>query len=410
MVIAFQKLKDHSPTFWILKMGDKTDITLYRNGYGIATQNNVPNLIPTYYHGERSYFRFFLINSNGLQYQANNPVTFYVSIGSQDQYPVRGEWKIGTGAATGSAVSFNASTADLLNAISGVYGNVNVVSYGSAVSGYVITAATANTALTINGDVMSLSPSSKVEVINLVTQGSGVAAKKLVRLRRNPALSLVTNLNSTTLATPSITSSGIGAASGPWYISIPDDARTYPYYLNLNVTLDGVVSLSFTGAAQIQTNLPASSLGDSSAGQGSISSQLNSQAVLFNTSSAGGYVNQVTGSGTSYNTVTRYGVRLDELVKFKSEAWGTTGFRITATPVTSGITTSVTMASDSGGYIFSSAQYAVGSVTFDGGNLNEYFSEAKSSRISLTLEVAIDEGSGRCVLLQTPVTIVRNLA
>jgi hypothetical protein len=386
-----------------------TELSLYRNGQGLASLPSLgfSNIIPAYYYGENCSFNLFLSNLSGYQYAPSGSVTFSISLGRTDLGPTMGEWKIGNGSTTGSAVSYNATTSDLASAISSVYGAVNVSTYGTTVaSGYVITAATVNTALTINGQSISLYPSSVIDVVNLTTPASGVAAQKLVRLKRNPPLSLVSSSAGTTMTNVSISASGSSSVCSPWYVNIPDDAKKYPYVISFSVDLSGSITMSIPVNGFVLSTASRDLIADNSSGSAGLMSNVINNTKIYNTSSLGGWIkpNTMTTGAVSY-----YGNTLSDLVQFKTQIYGANGFKITAYPVTSGINTSVTMNSETSGYQASNKKFSVGSIMFSGTDLDQEFLDAKSGRVSLSLEISLTESGSKTILLQTPALVSRSL-
>lgn len=389
-----------------------TTLSLDRRGGGLTQFQylyNDTNTVPVYYYGENSYFRFFIKGAGVWGYAASGSVTIGVSLGSPGRAPLRGEWRLGTGAATGTAVSFNATTTQLLNAISGVYGNVSITTYGSAITaGYLISAATANTALTITGQSLSLTPSSTVEVLDLVSPATGVTAQKLVRLRRKPAVAVTAYLNTASLSGTSISASGASSTCGPWFVTIPDDAKRYPQMTSVRLSLSGAVTTTDDYSGFFYSNETIDNIVDGPGGsRGRVSSQLLDRSFVT-TSSAGGFVAQST---TVTNTgVTYYGNRISDFVTIRTERWLNNGFKITVRPVTSGIVTSVTLGGDSDQFMIAQGIYNVGVITFTGPDLDEAFREARQDVVTLTLEVTLEENGQKTVLLQSPATVVRNIA
>lgn len=389
------------------------DLKLLRTGGLSPDYYNVANQLKPLYTGESNKIRLILTSNGGYQYIPAEAVTFTVIFGQPDQGPARGEWQIATGAATATAVSFNATTTQLLNAISSVYGAVNITTYGSTVTaGYIITAATANTALTINGQSLSLVPSSTVEVINFVTPSTGVTAQKLVRLRRNPAISATQYLNVASFSFTTISASGPSSVCGPWYVAIPADAVDYPEMLSFYPSLSGSVTAASIYPGFIYSNQRRENLVDGTAGtatsRGIVRRQLEDSS-LRNASSAGGLVAKNPQSGTLFNTTTFYGTTLGDFVGFRVEAWQDKGLKITAVPVTSGIITALTMGGSAGRYLLSQGYYDMGYFTFSGPNLEEEFREARSDRVSLTMEITLEENGKKNNLAQLPVTIIRSI-
>jgi len=388
-----------------------TDLSLYRNGGGLLPNNafGAVNVIPTFFYGENSRLRLGLMNTNNYEYLSAGSVTFSLSIGDHYLSANRGEWRLGTGAATSTDISYNATTTQLKNAVSGAYGNVTVTTYGPTVTaGYLITAATANTALTLLPESLSLSPACTFDIINLATHSAGVTAQSLVRLRRKPALSLTRYLSTTTLSNTTLSASGASSTCAPWFLIIPDDAKKYPEMIYFSVQLSGSVTLAPQYNGYILSNQPRTDLVDDINQEGRISLMLDNMKV-FSTTSLGGLVNVYTPpGGRAAGAATLYGGRLRDFVDFKADPFGDSSIRITARPVTSSINVAVTM-SGSGSWLRANGLYDLGVVTFSSQALDEYFRELRDDRISLTMEISIEENSAKTTLLQAPVTIRRNI-
>ena len=388
-----------------------THLTLYTTGGLANAQWGVPNYVPDYYYGENCRFNLVLFSNGGYPFLPAGGVTLSVALGQTDQGPARGEWAIANNGATGSAVSFNATTTQLLNSISSICGLVNITTYGSTISaGYIITAVTKNTSLNITGTNLSLTPSSTVQVSTLVTASSNVAEQKLVRLRRNPALSTTRYLNKTDFEYTTISASGPSAACGPWYINIPDDSRLYPELITLNVSLSGSVTSTATELFTLfYTNVRRDVLVDRISGgatvKGAVRESLESVGYS-NVSSAGGYVAAQTSvcRGQAF-----YGNKLGDFVQFAVVPWTDKGIKITANPVTSSIITSVTIRTNAA-FLYANGYYDVGTVTFSGTNLDEEFREAKSDKVTLTLEINLIANDKTTTLLQAPATIRKTIS
>lgn len=116
-------------------------------------------------------------------------VTIRVGIGNIDSPPTAGEWKLGLSGTTSPAIAYNATTSEVYNAISGIAGTgVSVDSHGSGGSAWVITSATAGSAVTFNGDAFSLFPSSRALITTRRLHATGVTPSYLVQLLQSPAV------------------------------------------------------------------------------------------------------------------------------------------------------------------------------------------------------------------------------
>lgn len=116
-------------------------------------------------------------------------VTIRVGIGNLDSPPTAGEWKLGLSGTTSPAIAYNATTTQVYNAISGIAGaGVAVEAYGSGGSAWVITSATAGSAVTFTGDAFSLFPSSRAMITTRRLHATGVTPSYLVQLLQSPAV------------------------------------------------------------------------------------------------------------------------------------------------------------------------------------------------------------------------------
>lgn len=388
-----------------------TELSLFRDGSGLANYySSTGNRIPTFYYNEINSLKLVLSNPGGYQYVSLGPVTFSLSIGQPMQPPKRGEWRIGNGAATGTAVSFNATTAQLANSLSAVFGSIQVTTYGANVtSGYIITAATANTTLNLLPESLSLSPACTFDVFETVAPSTGITAQKLLRIRRLPAISKTQYLNVTCFQGTSISASGPSSACGPWYITIPEDAQKYPEMMLPMVSITGsLVQTPETFTGFVYSNQLRANLVDDINGNGVLSKALES-GIAYTTSSAGGLL-PVYRRRDLLNSTTLYGGTIANFADMRVEPWGNTGVKITARPVTSGFQVSVTLGSGgSPNFLAYQGRYNLGSVTFSGQALDEEFLESRSDSISLTMEINIEEAGLKTNLIQSSVTIRRNI-
>jgi len=114
--------------------------------------------------------------------------SFKIGIGSLGDVPTSGQFKLTIGATTSSAISYNATTTQFLNSVSAIAGNVDVQIYGNSGSGWLVTAATANTALSFGGVDYTLFPTSSVLVNTRRTPATDIKAQQVIELSRNPAV------------------------------------------------------------------------------------------------------------------------------------------------------------------------------------------------------------------------------
>jgi len=387
-----------------------TELSLFRDGSGFSNYYSTGNRIPTYYYNEVNPFKIILSNQYGYQYAAAGPITFSLSIGQTNQSAKRGEWAIGNGSVTGTAVSYNATSAQLASALSAAFGAVQVTTYGSSISdGYIITAATSGTALTLIPKTLSLSPACTFDVMEITAPSTGVTAQKLIRLRRLPAIQKTQYLNVTCFTGTSITASGPSSVCGPWYVTIPTDAQKYPEMLRFAVSVTGSIAQTESFSNFLYSNTNRSLLVDNNSTTGLVSQTI-SNAIMYTTSTNAAIYLPVIRSGSRQNGITLYGGTFGDFARIQTQEWGSSGLKITAFPVTSGFITAITLMS--GGtpqYLAGLGRYDLGAVTFSGQALDEEFIEARSDSVSLMLEISIEESGSKTTVLQTQSTVRRSV-
>lgn len=172
-------------------MATTLDINLDRSG-GLLAGGSCPYArLPRLTRNDQYLVRLRVlernVNGNYTDATLSSP-SFKIGIGSLGDVPTSGEFKLTIGATTSSAISYNATTTQILNAISGIAGNVSVTTYGSSGSGWIITAATANTALSFGGASYTLFPASSVLINTRQNPGIDIKAQQVVELTRNPAV------------------------------------------------------------------------------------------------------------------------------------------------------------------------------------------------------------------------------
>ena len=172
-------------------MATTIDINLDRSG-GLVAGGSCPyGALPKLTRNDQYLVRLRVLerNLNGAYTDAvlSSP-SFKVGIGSLGDVPTSGEFKLTIGATTSSAIAYNATTTQVFNAISGIVGSATVEVYGNSGSGWLITAATANTALSFGGASYTLFPASSVLINTRRNPGTDIKAQQVVELNRNPAV------------------------------------------------------------------------------------------------------------------------------------------------------------------------------------------------------------------------------
>ena len=190
-----------------------------------------------------------------------------LGIGGIDADPTDGQFKLVLNSVTSSAISFNATPLQVYTAISGIAGaGVTVTTYGNEQFAYLITSATANTAMSFGGSAFTLFPTSSVLVSTRRFPASSVAAQQVVRLVRNPAVYSDTFIASPTAGVVSLTKIQDGSATQNeiYNLAIGSDAEGGSVVLNFgsNSTTAIPVGASAASFAEALTSITAISNGN----------------------------------------------------------------------------------------------------------------------------------------------------
>lgn len=284
--------------------------------------------------------------------------SFRVSFGSTGAVPASGQFKLSTSTGTSEAIAYNASTAALASAVSAVAGNVTVATFGSSGSAWLVTAATANTALSFTGVTFTLFPTSTPKVTTFLAPASGVTAVQLVELVRQPAVSAATFTAATTtgVVTLSLVQEGSSTANETYRLALGSDAVGGSYSLVYGANATTAVSLGASSQA-LQAALSA-----------------------------------VTGLGS------------DVAVQAVSSGRGHIITFVNGLALTN-VTTALTL--DAGGIQY--AKWYEGSVTFSGLDLEQMFVESGANTCTGYLEVEMTESSRKQTLLQSVATVRKDL-
>lgn len=283
-----------------------------------------------------------------------------LGIGGIDDAPTDGQFKLVLNSITSSAISFNATPAQVYNAISSIAGTgVTVTTYGSENYAYLITSATVNTAMSFGGSAFTLFPTSSVLVGSRRFPAASVAAQQVIRLVRNPAVYSDTFTASPTAGVVSLTKTQDGSATQneTYNLAIGSDAE------------GGSVVLNF--GSNSTTAIP-----------------IGSNATSFTEA-----LNAVTGIGSGNISVDIGNNAGNYSISFVRDL-GLTN-----------ITTALTL--DASGVIFGSFLQAT--VTMATAELDELFAEAGADTITPRIEVELTQNGTPKTVLQADVTVRRDL-
>jgi len=286
-------------------------------------------------------------------------ISVKLGIGGIEDSPTDGQFKLTLGAVTSTAISFNATTTQVYNAISAIAGaGVSVATFGSITQGvYLITSATANTALSFGGDSFTLFPTSSVLINTRRNPATGVPAQQVIKLVRNPAVYADTFTASPTAGIVSLTLLQNGSSSGNtiYNLTVGPDAEGGSVVLNFGTNSTTAIALganvaSFTEALSAVTGIGAGNI--------SVDSGNGNYTISF---------------------VRDLGLQ--------------------------NITTALTL--DSSGVIFGT--FLQSAVTLNTAGIEELFASAGTDEITPKLEVELSQSGTPKTILQTDVTVRKDL-
>ncbi|NBV72279.1 MAG: hypothetical protein EBR60_09625 [Burkholderiaceae bacterium] len=283
-----------------------------------------------------------------------------LGIGGIDADPIDGQFKLILNAVTSTAISFNATTAQLYNAISAIAGTgVLVTTYGSEQYAYLITSATANSAMSFGASAFTLFPTTSVIVNTRRFPAPSVNAQQIIKLVRNPAVYADTFVASPTAGVVSLTNIQDGSATQneTYSLAVGPDAEGGSVILNFGANSTTAIPIGSNAASFAEALSSVTGIGS-----GNISVDLGNNAGNYSISFV--------------------------------RALGSTA-----------ITTPLTL--DASGVIFGKFLQSV--VTFATAELDELFAEQGTNTVTPTLEIELVQAGSPKTVLQTDVTIRRDL-
>ena len=213
-------------------MGQQIDLYLDTGANALVAAGSVKNgVLPTLTRNDTYTLRVRLQarDSSGLLRDIDTTgASLKLGIGYLDSKPSDGQFKLTTSTGTSTAISFNATTAQVAAAIASIAGNCTVTTYGSITAGaWIITAATANTALSFGGSSFTLFPTSSVLVNTRRFPAVSVNAQQIIQLVRNPVVYSDTFSAAPTAGVVSLTKiqEGSSTQNETYRISIGPDAE-----------------------------------------------------------------------------------------------------------------------------------------------------------------------------------------
>ena len=283
-----------------------------------------------------------------------------LGIGGIDDSPTDGSFKLVLNSVTSLAIPYNATAVCVYNAISAIASNsVSVTTYGSEASSFLITSATANSAMSFGGSSFTLFPTSSVIINTRRFPATSVSAQQVVRLIRNPAVYADTFVASSTAGVVALTKLQDGSASQneTYNLAIGADAEGGSVVLNYGTNSTTAIPIG-SNATSFQEALQ------------SITAISNGNISVDIGNNAGNY---------SISFVRSLGLQ--------------------------NITTALTL--DASGVIFGS--FLQTTVTLATAELDELFAEAGTDTITPTIEIELTQSGTPKTVLQSSITVRRDL-
>jgi hypothetical protein len=283
-----------------------------------------------------------------------------LGIGGIDGDPTDGQFRLILNSITSSAISFNATTTQVYNAISAIASSsVQVTTYGNENFAYLITSATLNTAMSFGGSAFTLFPTSSVLVSTRRFPTASVAAQQVVRLVRNPAVFADTFVASPTAGVLSLTRIQIGSTTKneTYDLAVGSDAEGGSVVLNFGANSTTAIAIGATATSFAEALSAVTGIGS-----GNVS--------VDTGNNAGNY---------SISFVRNLGL--------------------------TALTNNLTL--DASGVIF--GNFLQTTVTMATAELEELFAEAGADTISPKIEVELTQNGTPKTVLQTDVTVRRDL-
>jgi len=142
--------------------------------------------------------------------------SFKVAIGSIDDGPTSGQFKLVCNGITSSAITYSSDETTLAASIyTAVSNNVAtpISQFGSEPDAFILTATGTNTALSFSGDAFTLFPTSSILVSTRRDKAANVQTQQIIKLRRNPAVFSDTFVSAATAGAITLTKSQDGSAA-----------------------------------------------------------------------------------------------------------------------------------------------------------------------------------------------------
>jgi hypothetical protein len=332
------------------------------NGTLVAAGSVKNGVLPTFTRNDTYNLRVRLQErdiNNFLRDLDTTGASLKLGIGGIDDGPSDGQFKLVLNSVTSNAISFNATTSQVYTAISAIATNASVASYSSEPYSYLITSATANTAMSFGGSSFTLFPTSSVVIETRRFPASGIAPQQVIKLRRNPAV-----------YSDSFTASSVSGVVALTRTQVGSTTRNEIYNLAIGPDAEGgSVVLAFGSNTTTAIAIGASAASFAEA------------------------LTAVTGIGANNVSVDSGNNDGDYSISFVRSL----GLQA--------VTTALTL--DASGVVY--GNYLTTSITMATAEISELFAEAGTDTISPTLEIELTQGGTPKTIYQGTINVRRDL-
>lgn len=183
--------------------------------------------------------------------------TLKAGIGTIEQEPSSGSFKLSISGVTSPAIAYNATAISVYTAISN---NVSTVAlYGSDTYGsYLLTATQPNTAMSFGSDAFTLFPTSSVLISTRRNPATGIEAQQVVKLVRNPIVYADTFTTTPTAGQVALTllSTGTTIANETYELTVGQDVKGGSFSLVFGANATTAIPV-FQTAVSVQNSISA---------------------------------------------------------------------------------------------------------------------------------------------------------
>ena len=179
-----------------------------------------------------------------------------IGIGNVEDVPTDGNFKLSVNGVTSGDIPYNATAVCVYNAVSN---NVSTVAlYGGQLGYYLLTASQPNTAMSFNGDVGTLFPSSSILIGTRRNPATGANAQQTIQLVQNPVVYADTFTNTPTADELKLTKLADGGSTSneTYELSVGPLVRGGLFSFNFGSNSSTGIA-PFTSAITVQTQLAA---------------------------------------------------------------------------------------------------------------------------------------------------------